>query len=221
MSTSSQLKLEDLTQATRMANSGTLFTQDHQNKNPSSNVMEMLLERFERLPELDRTFFVYGPFYLGINSALAGLIANSFFRRALNIAQARFASSLPMAVLPFLSTVAGYNAVISKPLLSGDLNCPTCALVRGGLVASFGGGLYPVLLALPINAGLATRYNTSPMPEKGNIIRFWIALCQPFKRKISYVIILQTLFGFFLSSKHYAIYMKMLELPPSHIDPEH
>ncbi|XP_048389200.1 transmembrane protein 126A [Stegostoma tigrinum] len=198
----------------------TLFTQDLQPGISKQNVMEMLLERFQQLPELDRKFFSYGPIYLGINSAFAGLIANSFFRRILNIAQARFASSLPMGILPFLTTVAGYNAAVSKPLLSGDINCPTCALVRGGLVASLGGGLYPVLLALPINAGLALRYNTAPMPQRGNILRFWITVCQPVMRKLSFILILQTLFGVYLSSKHYAIYMKMLSLPPTHTDPE-
>ncbi|XP_069747066.1 transmembrane protein 126A [Narcine bancroftii] len=201
----------------KMEDNVTLHGQGH---NPSPNVMQTLIERFERLPELDRTFFAYGPFYLGINSAFAGLIANSLFRRALNIAQARFASGLPMAVLPLLSTVAGYNAMVSKPLLSGDLNCPTCALVRGGLVATLGGGLYPILLALPINAGLATRYNSSPMPEKGNITRFWIAISQPVMKKLSFVIILQALFGAYLSSKHYTIYLKMLELPPPNKDSE-
>ncbi|XP_067842388.1 transmembrane protein 126A isoform X2 [Heptranchias perlo] len=206
-----------------MADNATLLTRDPrdlQPSMPSPTVIEMLFERFQRLPELDRKFFAYGPIYLGINSAFAGLIANSFFRRVLNIAQARFTSSLPMAVLPFLSTIAGYNAVVSKPLLSGDVNCPTCALVRGGLVASLAGGVYPILLALPINAGLATRYNTTPMPEKGNIIRFWIDVCQPVMRKMGFVLILQALFGVYLSSKHYAIYMKMLELPPIHSDPE-
>uniref|UniRef100_UPI00398E6801 transmembrane protein 126A n=1 Tax=Pristiophorus japonicus TaxID=55135 RepID=UPI00398E6801 len=203
-----------------MVDNPTLRTRDLQHSIPSPNVMEMLLERFQRLPELDRKFFAYGPIYLGINSAFAGLIANSFFRRVLNIAQARFTSSLPMGVLPFLSTIAGYNAVVSKPLLSGDLNCPTCVLVRGGLVASLAGGLYPILLALPINAGLATRYNTTPMPEKGNVLRFWIAVCQPVMRKLSFVLILQAIFGVYLSSKHYAIYMKMLALPPTHTDPE-
>ncbi|XP_043547565.1 transmembrane protein 126A isoform X1 [Chiloscyllium plagiosum] len=192
----------------------TVFTQDPQPGMPNPNIMEMLLERFQQLPELDRKLFAYGPIYLGINSAFAGLIANSFFRRVLNIAQARFASSLPMGILPFLTTIAGYNAVVSKPLLSGDLNCPTCALVRGGLVASVGGTLYPVLLALPINAGLASRYNTAPLPQRGNTIRFWITICQPVMRKLSFILILQALFGVYLSSKHYAIYVKMLALPP-------
>lgn len=39
----------------------------------------------------------------------------------------------------------------------GDLHCPTCALLRGALVGVVGGGIYPILLALPVNAGLAAR----------------------------------------------------------------
>ncbi|MGH0171950.1 UNVERIFIED_CONTAM: hypothetical protein FKN15_062457 [Acipenser sinensis] len=182
---------------------------------PRSVVTELLLKKFERLPETERKFFAYGPIYLGINGAFSGLIANSFFRRLLNVTQARFTSSLPMAVLPFLTTVAMYNAAVSNPLLAGDLNCPTCAMVRGGLVGAVIGGFYPVLLALPVNAGLATRYNTAPMPEKGNVMRFWISVTQPVLRKMSFVFILQALFAVYLSSRHYGIYMKMLELPTS------
>lgn len=51
------------------------------------------------------------------------------------------------------------------------------------------------------------------MPEKGNVLRFWMAVTQPIVRKMSFVVILQSLFGVFLSSKHYGIYVKMLKLP--------
>uniref|UniRef100_A0A4W4G2K9 Transmembrane protein 126A n=1 Tax=Electrophorus electricus TaxID=8005 RepID=A0A4W4G2K9_ELEEL len=161
--------------------------------------------------------FLYGPVYLGGNAGLAGLIANSFFRRALNVSQGRFTSSLPMAVLPFLTTVALYNATVSKPLLSGDLNCPTCALIRGSLVGVGGGGLYPILLALPVNAALATRYdiNVTPMPEKGNLLRFWTNLSKSIVRKMFPVLILQTVFGTYLSNKHYEIYLKTVKLSES------
>jgi hypothetical protein len=67
-----------------------------------------------------RKIFTYGPMYLGGNGAFAGLIANSLYRRALNVTQGRFTSNLPMAVLPFLTTVAMYNVAVSKPLLSGE-----------------------------------------------------------------------------------------------------
>lgn len=128
---------------------------------PRAVVIELMAERFERLSDLDRKIFTYGPVYLGGNGAFAGLIANSLYRRALNVTQGRLTSGLPMAVLPFLTTVALYNATVSKPLLAGDLNCPTCVLIRGALVGTLGAGLYPILLALPVNAGLASRYFSS------------------------------------------------------------
>lgn len=42
--------------------------------------------------------------------------------------------------------------------LAGELNCEVCAVVRGGLIGAVIGGLYPVFLALPMNASLAARY---------------------------------------------------------------
>ncbi|MBN3297932.1 transmembrane protein 126A [Amia ocellicauda] len=180
---------------------------------PRAVVMELIMKKFEQLPDTDKKFYSYGPVYLGINAAFSGLIANSFFRRLLHVSQALLTSSLPMAILPFLTTVALYNGVVSQPLLSGDLNCPTCVVVRGGLVGSLAGGLYPILLALPVNAALAARYNTSPMPEKGTALRFWSQVSQPVLKRMGFVLILQAVFGIYLSSRHYGIYNKMLQLP--------
>ncbi|XP_038844939.1 transmembrane protein 126A [Salvelinus fontinalis] len=182
---------------------------------PRALIIQMMAENFERLPELDRKIFTYGPMYLGGNGAFAGLIANSLYRRALNVTQGRFTSNLPMAVLPFLTTVAMYNVAVSKPLLSGDLNCPTCVLIRGALVGAVGAGVYPILLALPVNAGLATRYNTAPLPEKGNVLRFWMNITQPILRKMGVVIVLQVFFGTYLSSRHFDSYLKLIQLSVS------
>ncbi|XP_060765382.1 transmembrane protein 126A [Neoarius graeffei] len=178
-------------------------------------IMEIMTRRFEKLPDFDRKLFVYGPVYLGVNAGLAGLISNSLFRRVLHVTQGPFTSGLPMSVLPFLTTLALYNATVSNPLLAGDLNCPSCALIRGALVGIAGGGIYPVLLALPVNAGLAARYNSAPMPEKGNIFRFWTNLTKPIMRKMYAVFLLQTLFGTYLGSKHFQIYLKMLQMSES------
>ncbi len=48
---------------------------------------------------------------------------------------------------------------------SEELHCncrwpelPYCTLIRGALVGVVGGGIYPILLALPVNAGLAARF---------------------------------------------------------------
>ncbi|XP_019937093.2 transmembrane protein 126A [Paralichthys olivaceus] len=177
-----------------------------------SVVAEMLAKNFERLPDSDRKLFQYGPLYLGGNGALAGLVANSLYRRALNITQAPITSSLPMAALPFMTTVALYHASVTSPLLSGDLNCPSCALIRGALVGVVGAGVYPILLALPVNIGLATRYRTAPMPEKGNMLRYCADLSRPILRKMRAVLVLQIFFGTYLSSRHFETYTKLAQI---------
>lgn len=178
---------------------------------PRSEVIAMLTEGFDRLPERDKKFWNYGPVYFGGNAAFAGLIANSLYRRALNVTQGRIASSLPMAVLPFFTTYAFYSALVSNPLLAGDLNCPSCALMRGALVGVVGGGLYPILLALPVNAGLASRYNSAPMPDKANTFRFAIDISRPVLNKMRPVFLLQALFGTYLSWRHFQTYEKLVK----------
>ncbi|KAJ0049979.1 hypothetical protein NL108_006691 [Boleophthalmus pectinirostris] len=175
-------------------------------------IAEMLSKNFDKLPDIDQKLFTYGPVYFGGNAGLAGLVANSLYRRALNVTQAHITSSLPMAVLPFLTTMALYNAAVSAPLLSGDLNCPSCAMIRGALVGVVGGGLYPILLALPVNFGLATRYNTALMPEKGNVMRYWVEVSRPVLRKMRAVLLLQAFFGTYLSSRHFQSYSKLAEI---------
>ncbi|XP_060935646.1 transmembrane protein 126A [Limanda limanda] len=177
-----------------------------------SMVAEMLAKNFERLPDSDKKLFLYGPLYLGGNGALAGLVSNSLYRRALNVAKAPVTSGLPMAVLPFMTTVALYNAAVSSPLLAGDLNCPSCALIRGALVGLVGAGLYPILLALPVNFGLATRYNTALMPEKGNVFRYWVDLSRPILRRMRPVLVLQVFFGTYLGSRHFETYTKLAQI---------
>lgn len=62
---------------------------------------------------------------------------------------------------------------------------------------------------------LLCRYNSAPMPEKGNILRFWLTLSKPVVRRMYAVLLLQTLFGTYLGSKHFEIYLKMLKLSES------
>ncbi|XP_051275127.1 transmembrane protein 126A [Dicentrarchus labrax] len=175
-------------------------------------ISEMLAKNFEKLPDIDQKLFVYGHMYLGGNAGLAGVISNSFYRRALNVKEARISSNLPMAVLPFLTTYALYNATVSNPLLSGDLNCPTCVLMRGLLVGVVGGGVYPILLALPVSMGLAARYNTAPMPEKGNLLRYWMDISKPVLRKMRPVLFLQAFFGTYLANRDFDTYTRLAEM---------
>uniref|UniRef100_G1K9Y4 Transmembrane protein 126A n=1 Tax=Anolis carolinensis TaxID=28377 RepID=G1K9Y4_ANOCA len=175
---------------------------------------------FERLSEADQSLFRSGSIILSLNSSLCGLVANSLFRRVLNVTQAPFASGLPMVALPFISTVVVYEASITQPLMEGDLNCATCAWIRGGLIGAVVGSVYPIFLALPLNASLASRYKTSPMPSKENSFQYWKTICKPVFNKMKFAIILQIAFGTYLSSKHHEIYLKMLQLPAPGKDPE-
>ncbi|XP_054890045.1 transmembrane protein 126A [Poeciliopsis prolifica] len=175
-------------------------------------IAEMLLKNFEKLSDSDQKLFTYGPLYLGGNAGFAGLVANSLYRRVLNVQAARIASSLPMAVLPFLTTTALYSGVVSQPLLSGDLNCPTCSLIRGGLVGLVAAGVYPMLLALPLNLGLASRYSSAPMPEKGTMLRYCVEVSRPVFNKMRAVFLLQAVFGGYLGARHFQSYAKLAQI---------
>ena len=59
--------------------------------------------------------------------------------------QARIAAGLPMAVIPFLTANVSYKGFVSLPLNTGDLQCETCTVTRGGLVGLVFGGLYRFL----------------------------------------------------------------------------
>ncbi|KAM4586772.1 transmembrane protein 126A [Fundulus diaphanus] len=177
-----------------------------------AEIAEMLMKNFEKLPDIDQKLFSYGPLYLGGNAGLGGLIANSLYRRALNVRAARFASSLPMAVLPFLAASSLYHVAVSQPLLAGDLNCPSCSLLRGALVGVVGGGLYPILLALPLNLGLASRYGTAPLPEKGAMLRYCVDIGKPVFNKMRAVLLLQAFFGTYLGSKHFQSYTTLAHI---------
>ncbi|KAF1449908.1 hypothetical protein FQV24_0014422, partial [Spheniscus mendiculus] len=120
--------------------------------------VEVIQKILNELPKADQNLCNHGSYFLAANASLCGLVANNFFRNILHVRRASLVSALPMAVIPFLSTAAVYEVFVREPLFLGDLNCEVCAVVRGGLTGAVVGGLYPVFLALPMNASLAARY---------------------------------------------------------------
>ncbi|XP_006092966.1 transmembrane protein 126A [Myotis lucifugus] len=177
------------------------------------HILDIINRKINQLPEAERNLLEHGSTYIGLNAALCGLIANSLFRRVLNVTQARIAAGLPMAVIPFLTADISYKSVVSLPLNTGDLHCETCTTIRGGLVGLVFGGLYPVFLAIPVNGGLAARYSSALLPERGNILTYWIRISQPIFRKMLFPILLQTGFSAYLSSRQYKLLIKALQLP--------
>ncbi|XP_032212962.1 transmembrane protein 126A [Mustela erminea] len=189
-----------------------------ENHEPHDTVKENLIfniitRKINQLPEAERNLLEHGSAYVGLNAGLCGLIANSLFRRVLNVTQARIAAGLPMSVIPFLTADLSYRGFVSLPLITGDLNCETCTITRGGLVGLVLGGLYPIILAIPVNGGLAARYESAPLPEKGNILTYWTRVSKPIFRKMLFPILLQTMFAGYLGSQQYKLFIKALQLP--------
>ncbi|CAO2624570.1 Transmembrane protein 126A [Lemmus lemmus] len=114
-----------------------------------------------------------------------------------------------MALMPFMTAGPSYASFVSLPLSTGDLNCETCAMTRGALVGfGMGGWLYSILLAIPVNGGLAASYDSSPLPQKGNILNYWITVSKPVCRKMVFPIVLQTVFAAYLGCRQYKLLIK-------------
>lgn len=175
-------------------------------------IAKMLQENFEKLPAIDQKFFMYGSLYLGGNAAFAGLIANSLFRRALNVKASPFLSSMSASTMSFFTTYAMYCAAVTVPILNGGINCPTCCVTRGALVGVVGGALYPIIVTLPLNLFFASRYNTTPMPEDGARLRFAMDTARPVLRKMRPVMVLQAIFGAYLGSRDFETYTKLVKI---------
>ncbi|KAM6158544.1 transmembrane protein 126A [Rhynchocyon petersi] len=190
-----------------------------ENHQPSDTIKEnvtpiaIITRKINQLPEVEKNLLEHGSTYVGLNAALCGLTANSLFRRILNVTQARIVAGLPMAVIPFMTAHLAYKGFVSLPLSTGYLSCETCTVTRGGLVGLIFGGLYPVALAIPVNGGLAARYTSALLPERGNILSYWVKTSKPVFRKMLFPILLQTMFGAYLGSRQYKVIIKALQLP--------
>ncbi|KFP70129.1 Transmembrane protein 126A, partial [Acanthisitta chloris] len=182
--------------------------------------MEIIEKMFNELPKADQNLCNHGPYFLAANSSLCGLAANNFLRKILHVRKASIASALPMAAIPFLSTAAVFDVFVRDPIFSGQLNCEVCAVVRGGLVGAVVGGLYPIFMSIPLNASLAARYMSSPLPGKENVLRFWLTIAQPVFRKMSLGVLIQALTGLYLATKQHGVYIKILQQMSTSSDPE-
>ena len=56
------------------------------------------------------------------------------------------------------------------------------------------------------------RYNSALLPEKGNILNYWIRISKPVFRKMLFPILLQTGFAAYLGSRQYKLLIKALQL---------
>ncbi|XP_012362633.1 transmembrane protein 126A-like [Nomascus leucogenys] len=175
-------------------------------------IFDIITRKINQLSQAERNLPEEGSAYVGFN-ALCGLIANSLFQCVLNMTQALTAAGLPMAVIPFLTTNTAYKSFVNFPSNTGDLNCETCTITQSGLAGLAFGGLCPVFLSIPVTGGLAAWYESTLLPEKGNILSYWIQIYKPVFRKMLFPIVFQTVFAAYLGFKQYKLLLKALQLP--------
>ncbi|XP_006035024.2 transmembrane protein 126A-like [Alligator sinensis] len=175
--------------------------------NPKRKVLE---EMFRQLPADDQKYMKYASVFLGLNATLYGLAANNSFRRLLNISQAGITSTLSMTFFPLITTTIGYNWLLVQPLLTGNLNCSSDAVVRGGLIGSVVSAMYPIALAVSLNKSIAAR--TTPLTGKQKTWRYWFAPSGPVFKKMSLAMVLQGMTGAYLGFTHHRTYEKMLQI---------
>jgi hypothetical protein len=60
---------------------------------------------------------------------------------------------------------------------------------------------------------LPYRYESSPLPQRGNIFNYWITVSKPVFRKMLFPTLLQTVFASYLGSRQYKLLIKALQLP--------
>ncbi|XP_036055820.1 transmembrane protein 126A [Onychomys torridus] len=184
------------------------------------SIFDIISRKIKQLPEPERNLLEHGSVFVGLNAGFSGLIANSLYRRILHVTQARLVSSLPMAMMPFLTASLTYGGFVSIPLSRGDLNCEACAMSRGALVGFVMGGVYPILFALSVNGGLAARFKSSFLPSKGNFLYYWTTVSKPVCRKMVFPILLQSVFAAHLASRQYKLLIKALQSPEPEPEPE-
>jgi transmembrane protein 126A len=129
------------------------------------------------------------------------LIANSLFWYIWT--QARVASSLPMAVILFLTANLSYNSFVSLPLEYRWFELWSLYYHTGCTSWFFCGWSVPNLLAILLNGGLAAKYGSSPLPQMGK--SSVTVVSKPVFRKMLFPTLLQTTFAAYLGSIIYNI----------------
>ncbi|XP_075054755.1 transmembrane protein 126A-like [Mixophyes fleayi] len=183
---------------------------------PSSDA-SLLKAKFTQLPKFDQRIFEYGSVFIGANTAASGLVANNLFSKILKVRPSFLWPSLVVAGIPFFQTKIFYDILIPSSLMAGLPRSPLHNTV-GILVGTGLGGLTAVSLAAAINTAYFFKDETKPVPE--SVSRFAVKIFKPVLLKMKYLFLFQAAFSVLLSYSHYAIYEKMLTLPPSDANTE-
>ncbi|XP_019620376.1 PREDICTED: transmembrane protein 126A-like [Branchiostoma belcheri] len=176
-----------------------------------AELIRLQYQALQQIPKEKRWPFTSGVTTVGVNAGFVGLIANSMFRRVLDVTQARLLSALPMFLIPAVTATGAWQAFVAQSMLAGNLNCPVCAQVRGASINVLAGFVNPVCLAIPMAGGLAKRYYTAVLP-KGSIRdfwEFWVRTSRPILWRMLPALALQAAWGAALASKEFDLYLRI------------
>ncbi|XP_035693741.1 transmembrane protein 126A-like [Branchiostoma floridae] len=99
-----------------------------------AELIRLQYQALQQFPKEKRWPFTSGVTTVGVNAGFVGLIANSMFRRVLQVTQARVLSALPMFLIPAVTASAAWQAFVAQSMLAGGYLSPryyTAVLPKG------------------------------------------------------------------------------------------
>ncbi|KAM4044692.1 transmembrane protein 126A isoform 1-T2 [Anomaloglossus baeobatrachus] len=181
-------------------------------ENPQSEFAKFLQMRFSELPVIDQKYFQYGSVLVGLSASTSGLLSSRIFRQTMKVRRGFIISSFIVTSLPLFQTTLLYHVAIPNAIMSGKMNCSLCNTIRGTCIGTIAGGLGSASLAALVTTAYFLKYDKRPLPN--DLFRFCINLYKPALMKLKYFFLLQSLFCMAVSARYYAVYEKMLMIPP-------
>ncbi|XP_049948836.1 uncharacterized protein LOC126456946 [Schistocerca serialis cubense] len=164
--------------------------------------------------------FRHGLTILGAAASLSGIYMNSYYRKKLFLGDAgRFATYLPVAVLPGIMSTLFHQQFITNDILLQKTACPLCVQTRAAAIQSICGAIYPAILAPVTGFMLAIRYFTYDVPainkEPMSLLNLWRKLTKPKGNIFFGIAVLQAAVGsaitYFEAKSFYTIQSKLIE----------
>lgn len=187
-------------------------------KRPESEFEKLLRVRFNQLPTIDQRCFQYGSVLIGVSASAFGLLCSREFRQVMKVRRGFLLSSLVVTSLPLLQTTFLYQLAIPNAIMAGKMNCSLCNTIRGTSIGAVVGGLGSASLAALLSTIYFLKYDKRPLPN--DVFRFCIGLYKPVVMRMKYFFLFQTVLSMAVSAGYYAIYEKMLMMPPQEEGPK-
>ncbi|XP_070537909.1 transmembrane protein 126A-like isoform X2 [Ptychodera flava] len=175
-------------------------------------VLDLQWKAISQLPNKEGWPFQTGLVALAANSSFTGLVSLSFYRRMMKVRAGFLLTSIPMAVVPFMTTAMTWHSFLNIPLLMGQINCGVCTQIRGTLLNVVVGAIYPTALAIPLVTSLAIKHKTVEIPKKQGLVgllKFYTRMNKHMQTRFMTICLYQAVLGYYIATKEFQVYKKM------------